>query len=119
MNGFLSFQEPLWLLALGVIPALGFRAVLDGRRRRREWGELGRMGQPSKAGDAVWLAALACLILALARPGWGRSAGEDEQAGRDVVLAIDTSRSMGCEDAVPDRLGVAIRSAESLVRAHR
>ncbi len=60
---------------------------------------------------------LASVIVALSRPGWGRAGGDEQRAGRDLVLAIDTSRSMGCEDALPDRLGVAVKSAESLVRA--
>ena len=34
-----------------------------------------------------------------------------------MVLLIDVSRSMAAEDAVPDRLGVAVESASSLLRA--
>jgi Ca-activated chloride channel family protein len=37
--------------------------------------------------------------------------------GRDVVLLVDVSRSMAAEDAVPDRLSVAVESAVDLVSA--
>ncbi|HEU5117049.1 MAG TPA: VWA domain-containing protein, partial [Isosphaeraceae bacterium] len=117
MNGFLAFHQPLWLLGLGVIPLLGARSWWGWSRRRREWQALGRPGRPSKPGEWAWMAVLASVFVALSRPGWGRMGGEDQQAGRDLVLAIDTSRSMGCEDALPDRLGAAVKSAESLVRA--
>ena len=39
--------------------------------------------------------------------------------GRDVVLLVDDSRSMAAEDAVPDRLGVAVEAASSLVARSR
>ncbi|MEO5802182.1 MAG: BatA domain-containing protein, partial [Verrucomicrobiota bacterium] len=38
------------------------------------------------------------LILAMARPQWGFSWEEAKQQGLDIVVAIDTSRSMLAED---------------------
>ncbi len=67
--------------------------------------------------DCAWLASLVCLIVALAQPRWGRSTSPPSPPGHDVVLLIDVSRSMAAEDAVPNRLAVAIESAESLVNA--
>ena len=58
-----------------------------------------------------------CLIVALGQPRWGRLAGAALAPGHDVVLMVDVSRSMAAEDAVPNRLGVAIEDAESLVTA--
>jgi len=63
------------------------------------------------------MASLACLIVALAQPRWGRSIAPPSPPGHDVVLLVDVSRSMAAEDAVPSRLAVAIESAESLVNA--
>jgi Ca-activated chloride channel family protein len=117
MNGYLTVQEPLWLMALGTIPVLGLLAAWDRLRRRREWEQLGRSDRPVKVREIAFLLALASLVLALSRPGWGRPVGEREGAGRDVVLAVDTSRSMGCEDAIPNRLKAAVESAESLVKS--
>src|SRR5262249_46982723 len=68
-------------------------------------------------GATGWLLAVVCLILALAQPRWGRGAGPPLPPGHDVVLLVDTSRSMGAEDAVPNRLGVATEAAGSLLSA--
>src|SRR6185437_9839580 len=64
-----------------------------------------------------WLGAMVCLVLALAQPRWGRSAIGPMPPGHDVILAVDVSRSMAAEDAVPDRLGLAVEAAESLLKA--
>src|SRR5467141_4012738 len=48
--------------------------------------------------------AAVCLILALARPQWGFDWEEAKQRGLDLVVAIDTSRSMLAEDVQPNRL---------------
>jgi Ca-activated chloride channel homolog len=63
------------------------------------------------------MASLACLVVALAQPRWGSSIAPPSPPGHDVVLVIDVSRSMAADDAVPNRLAVAIESAESLVNA--
>ena len=44
------------------------------------------------------------LFLALARPQWGFVWEEAKQQGLDIVVAIDTSRSMLAEDVAPNRL---------------
>ncbi len=92
--------------------------VWRGRRRRaRQWSALGQGGRLRGDGARGWLAAIVCLIVALAQPRWGRVPAPPLPPGRDVVLLVDTSRSMGAEDAVPDRLGVAVEAAVSLVEA--
>src|SRR5436305_13066562 len=48
--------------------------------------------------------AVACLIVALARPQWGFEWEEAKQRGLDIVVAIDTSKSMLAEDIAPNRL---------------
>ena len=60
---------------------------------------------------------MACLIVALMQPRWGRLPGSGLPPGHDVVLLMDVSRSMAAEDAVPDRLGAATRAAGSLLEA--
>ncbi len=63
------------------------------------------------------LLAAILLIMALARPRFGSILGSTLPPGHDVALLIDVSRSMGAEDAVPNRLAVAVGAAESLVAA--
>jgi Ca-activated chloride channel homolog len=48
--------------------------------------------------------AAAFLIVALARPQYGFDLQEVEQSGLDIVVAVDTSKSMLAQDIVPDRL---------------
>ena len=54
--------------------------------------------------QALWLLALASLILALARPCWNPVAQEVKRQGRDVVFVLDVSRSMLADDLKPNRL---------------
>src|SRR5215208_1753563 len=50
------------------------------------------------------VAAVLFLMLALARPQWGFVWEEANTRGRDILVAIDTSRSMLATDMAPDRL---------------
>jgi len=50
------------------------------------------------------VASVICLILALARPQLGFDWEEVKQRGLDVIVAIDTSKSMLAEDIAPNRL---------------
>ena len=53
------------------------------------------------------LLAWACLVLALAEPRWGYEEKKVVSRGRDVMIAIDTSRSMLATDVTPTRLARA------------
>src|SRR5437016_2962378 len=53
---------------------------------------------------ALLVASVALLIVVLARPQWGFDWEEAKQRGLDVVVAIDTSKSMLAEDVAPNRL---------------
>ena len=109
------FAEPgrLWLLVLLAILAL---VVSRGSSRRQaEWKALGLFGAPLRNGVWLWWLAEFCSILALAAPRWGRQPGSELPPGHDLVFLIDVSRSMGAEDAVPDRLRLAKGSARSLI----
>jgi Ca-activated chloride channel family protein len=60
--------------------------------------------------------AVVCAFLALARPQWGFDWEEVKQRGLDVVVAIDTSRSMLARDVRPDRLTRAKLAALDLLK---
>ena len=55
------------------------------------------------------------LIWALSGPKWGYHWEEVEKKGIDVVIAIDTSRSMLADDVKPNRLQAAKREIEDLL----
>src|SRR2546428_2670356 len=65
---------------------------------------------------ACLIFAVICLILALARPQWGFDWEPTRQRGLDIVIAIDTSRSMLAEDIAPNRLTRAKLAALDLMR---
>ena len=110
-----AHPERLWLL-LALVPMAAW--LLRGSRYRlRDWSALAQSGRPPGDGSWAWLVAMALIVVALAQPRWGRVLGSNPPAGHDVVLVVDVSRSMAAEDAVPDRLGLAVSSATSLLRA--
>jgi len=77
--------------ALARFTALEARLSLLDRRRRL-------------ARQLLLLLALLALGLALIRPGWDPQPLVVRQEGRDVVFAVDVSRSMLAEDLAPNRL---------------
>jgi Ca-activated chloride channel family protein len=53
------------------------------------------------------IAALSAFIFALARPQWGFYWEENTFKGFDIMIALDTSRSMLADDVIPDRISFA------------
>jgi Ca-activated chloride channel homolog len=109
-----AHPELLWLLAL--LAPLSLLTVRSRWRRWKRWQSLAQRGRPSRDGASAIAASIACVIVAVAQPRWGNLSAPNLPAGHDLVLVVDTSRSMAAEDAVPNRLDVAIEVAESLVR---
>src|SRR5437867_3259167 len=122
----MRFALPWTLLLLALVPALAALVAvsLALRRRRLERfasaGLLPRLLLGASTGRLVALGALrvvaiALIIVALARPQWGRRDEPVIRRGVDVVLALDLSASMLAEDVSPDRLEQARAEAVSLV----
>lgn len=68
---------------------------------------------------ACLIAAVALLLLALARPRWGFTWETLRQKGLDIVVAIDTSKSMLAADIPPNRLARAKLAALELMQRAR
>ena len=68
---------------------------------------------------ALLVAAVVCLFLTLAQPQWGFDWEETKQRGRDIIVGIDTSRSMLAQDLAPNRLARAKLAALDLMRLAR
>jgi Ca-activated chloride channel family protein len=60
--------------------------------------------------------AVAFVVVALARPQWGFDVQEVKQRGVDIVVAVDTSKSMLAEDIAPNRLSRAKLAALDLMQ---
>lgn len=122
----MSFLAPkilYWLLALPVLA--GFKAWADWRARRVQAAFAAPRLRDSLVSGVSrgrsWLIfclqilALACFIIALARPWWDEDKVVQQESGRNVIIAIDSSRSMLANDVVPDRLTRAKLAAQDLM----
>jgi len=124
------FANPLGVYLLGVFPLLllaGLYARVKSRRKMAAWGgdtlvrRYSRL--PAREWDtlrsaALW-AALALTLLAFARPQWGEVAENVHRLGLDVVVLLDTSRSMGVNDVEPTRLERSRMEIRSFLEADR
>lgn len=111
-----QFAEPLWLLA--GLAAAAILLVLFVLSERRAWKRLESFAAPSlldpltasHSRKRLWvkntllLLSVFLLFLSLARPQWGANWEKAETRGIDVMIALDTSRSMMAEDIRPNRL---------------
>ncbi len=123
------FLYPQLLLLLLLLPFLtGVKLLTDARARRASGAVIAPRLRPyllpgsrSVGNAARWVAhalqilALALLIVALARPQWGFTESETQGEGRDILIAIDTSRSMLADDLQPSRLARARLTARDLI----
>jgi Ca-activated chloride channel homolog len=126
----MSFAAPIGLLLLVLlVPAAGWLVVRRERERRaalRNFGDPALLVRGSVIADdrtmaaraGLQVAALAFALLALARPELGEKRAELARQGRDVLLALDLSRSMTVQDVAPSRLAVAKRAAWETISAN-
>jgi Ca-activated chloride channel family protein len=127
----MTFANPnmLWLL-LAIPPALLAFFWWAGRTRQRLLTQfiqarllsaltVGISARRQKIRVGCLVLAVVCLILALARPQWGFDWQEMKQRGLDIVVAIDTSKSMLAEDIAPNRLARAKLAALELMQRAR
>lgn len=102
-----------WMLLLLPLVALAGWLIVRARRLQREASCRLKGVAPENAAtglgrrDWLALAALACVVLALARPQWNPRPYDVERRGRDLVIALDVSRSMLAADVFPSRLEAA------------
>jgi Ca-activated chloride channel family protein len=118
----MSFDRPIWLLALLVVPASACLYLLAERRRMRfalrftNLDVLARVaaGRPWRryVAPLLFLVALASLCVALARPR-AETLVTNERA--TVILVIDVSRSMHAQDVRPTRLEAAKAAARKFL----
>jgi Ca-activated chloride channel homolog len=126
----MTFGEPGFLWCLLVLPLLLALIIRNDRRRQKRLQQLvaarllpqltdpiARLRQLNKR--VLFLGALAAFILALARPQLGSVEQNFEQHGRDIALAIDTSKSMLSTDYAPNRLARAKLAAQDILDAMR
>ena len=124
----MNFGHPrvLWM-ALALLPLLAIFLWATWRKRQaliKQFVQnktlaqltLGTSTTRQKMRRVMLFAAVALLLLTMAGPQWGFTWEEASQRGRDIVVAIDTSRSMLAEDIQPNRLARAKLAALDLLK---
>ncbi|MGV3531804.1 MAG: VWA domain-containing protein, partial [Chthoniobacteraceae bacterium] len=112
--------------ALAILPVLVVIFISNEARRARLVRQLvalrleGRLvGNVSvgkrRARFLLQLLGLTCIIISLTQPRWGYTWMEKKTRGLDVIIAMDTSRSMLANDLQPTRLLRAKLAAEDLI----
>ena len=130
----MQFAKPNWLwTSLMLLPILGLFLLWAWTARKRLVSRfvpprllaLLTVGvSPRRQKLRLWLIffAVALIGLALARPQWGFGYQEVKQKGLDLIVAIDTSKSMLAEDITPNRLAkakLAVLDLRRLAKADR
>ena len=119
----MSIAEPLWLAGLAVVPLMWYLAKKARESKKRQAIKFSSLAGIKISGgksrkDRVFLyltlLSIAMLFIGLADP---HIALTQKKKGVNVVLAIDTSGSMGAQDYEPNRLESAKKSARTLVES--
>ena len=111
----MSFGSPQWLWGLLVLPALVLlflHAERKSAQRLRNFvsprllpalaGTVNRFRRALRFG--LLLLGLALALISLAQPRWGYTFRDVKRKGIDLLIAVDTSRSMLSNDVPPNRL---------------
>jgi Ca-activated chloride channel homolog len=122
----MSFGAPQWFWGLSLIPvlvALFMRAEARGAKRLREFVSArllpqlaGTVNRPRRmVRFGLQLLGLALAIISLAQPRWGYTFEDVKRKGLDLLVAVDTSRSMLSNDVQPNRLERVKLAAHDLI----
>jgi Ca-activated chloride channel family protein len=122
----MTFGAPQWFWFLLIVPLLALLFVRGERQailRLREFVSERLLPNLARTVDrrrrslrfALGLVGLAFTITALAQPRWGYTYDDAKRKGLDLILAVDTSRSMLSNDVPPNRLQRVKLAAQDLI----
>lgn len=122
----LQFQYPWVLFLLWLVPVLGMGWHILAQRQSGSHAfvsdtmaaKLAPAPSPLRRAWqlALLMTGLALALIAAARPQWGMKDETVYQRGRDLLIALDVSRSMLARDVHPSRLGRAKADLQDLVK---
>jgi Ca-activated chloride channel family protein len=126
----MRFEAYEWLMGLWIVPLLAAVMVYALLRRRAAARRFiaeslhpivgkGISAPRQSSRGLLMLFAILLVVLALARPQWGRTETEVKRQGRDVCILIDVSKSMLAEDLAPNRLERAKLWVQDILTAAR
>lgn len=122
----LRFEDPIYFWLLLLLPFLFLVRLVCWRKKNKQ---VRRFCDPSLLKDLApdvskfrpavkfWLqmAALAVLIVMMARPQMGTKISHDKRNGIETIICMDISNSMKAEDVVPSRLDKSKMLVENMV----
>lgn len=122
----MRFHDPAWLYALMAVPLLGLISWWGVKRGARAFerflsaGILPRLTPDGlrtrrKIRVAVLMLGAALVSAALSRPQYGVKPMQVKSAGIDLIIALDTSKSMAARDVKPSRMERARNETVKLV----
>ena len=122
----MSFGTPQWLWGLFltlILIAFFIRAERRGLRRLQEFVSArllphlaGTVNRPRRAlRFGLQLVGLSLGLVSLAQPRWGYTFEDVKRKGLDLLIAVDTSRSMLSNDVQPNRLERVKLAAQDLI----
>ena len=122
------FAYPGWLMLLFILPLILLGGILTHRRRNKAWATLVAphlrkqlVTQTSRtrhwASLVLGLLGAALIIVAIARPYVGHTTTNEQIRTRNILIAIDTSRSMLVKDGSPNRMATAQAAAIELLES--
>jgi len=123
----MMFGAPYMSVLLWIIPAMivFYHFAARGRRKALEHfaddkvlPEILKTVDMRKRKIRTWMTGIAVslVIVALMRPQWGFTWQEVKQRGIDILIALDTSKSMLAEDVLPNRLERSKLAIKDLVK---
>ena len=116
----MNFANPAFLVLTAAVPVAGlWWAFLRARREKALSKITLRVPKAPASGlqFALVLAGLALVLFAASRPRWGRTTERVAARSRNVVVAVDVSRSMLAADVRPNRLERAKADVADLIDA--
>ena len=122
----MSFGQPMWFWALAFLPLLIVLYARNESRRGKLLQQLVAARLLHRLAGTVslrlrrlrfllFLLGFAALVVSLAQPRYGYTWEESKRQGRDVLIAIDCSKSMNATDLSPSRLARAKLATQDLI----
>ncbi len=123
----MNFAAPSYAYLLFALPVIALLKIWADRRAQKTleaFVSSERLRSSLLGGASVFwsslhfglqLLALGLFIIALTRPQFGNQERVEEQTGRNIIIAIDTSKSMLADDVKPNRLARAKLAAQDIL----
>lgn len=124
----MKFGEPNIFIYLGwLVPALAIFYIISGRIRRRAMEAFANKdvikrvtvfysSRVRRLSAILTIISITLIIIGLAHPQWEYYWKTNKKKGIDIIIGIDTSRSMLASDVRPNRLAVVKSEVEDFVK---